>query len=109
MKISSMRTISAVVRPFPMALVVLLVLLLFGGSLFTPHLRAEAEIIVHWERGELSVVASNVPLANVLNEIAEQTKLTLRGVEHLQDAVFVNLSNVRLEDGLRKLLIRLNY
>src|SRR5262245_53857595 len=69
----------------------------------------QAALTVTYQEGRLSVRAERVPLANLLQEVARQTGLTIQGLSSVQQEVSVQFGNLPLLDGLRRLLARVNY
>jgi hypothetical protein len=92
-------------RPYKVATTVLCLGILFAGS----STRAQAPPVVEWQERRLSVTADQVPLAQVLHEVAGRTGVEIRGLEALQEKVSVRLANLPLREGLQKLLTQVNY
>jgi hypothetical protein len=70
---------------------------------------AGAPLKVEWKDELLSVIAEEAPLAQILREIARQTGMDIQGIEHSQGDVSVRFSGLPLRDGLRRLLVDMNY
>jgi hypothetical protein len=83
---------------------VILILVLSASS--APSFSA---LTVEWKNDRLSVVAENVPLARVLQEVADQTGLKLEGGDTLHAEVSVSFSAMPLADALDRLLVHVNY
>lgn len=64
---------------------------------------AQAPLQVEWKEGRLSVSAEKVPLAQILQEVARQTGMEIRGLEGLQEPVSVRFARLPLHEGLQKL------
>src|SRR5438552_8926821 len=64
---------------------------------------------VEWKAGKLSVAADSVPLSAVLWEVARRTGIELQGNELLHETVSMEFAGVPLEEGLRKLVGRVDY
>ena len=60
-------------------------------------------------RKPLTISARNVPLTNVLYEVARQTGVQFIGAEDFTDPCSIEFTNKLLVDGLRELLAQLNY
>jgi hypothetical protein len=70
---------------------------------------AEAPLQVEWKEGLLSVIAEKTPLTQILREIVRQTGMEVQGLERLQGDVSVRFSALPLGEGLRRLLVNVNY
>jgi len=70
---------------------------------------AQARVKVEWKRGLLSVKADRASLSEILQAIATQTGMEVRGVEELDEEVSIEISNLSLRDGLQRLLAHENY
>jgi hypothetical protein len=66
-------------------------------------------LAVMYKAGRLSVHAERMPLGRILEEVARQTGLDVRGGASLQQDVSVQFAGLPLFDGLRRLLARVNY
>jgi hypothetical protein len=69
----------------------------------------QESMAVTYQEGRLSVRAERVPLAQILQEVSRQTGLTIQGLSSVQQEVSVQFGDLPLPDGLRRLLIRVNY
>ncbi len=86
-------------------------LLFFMAGFFVP-LKIEAEIEpfkAEWKDGRLSVIAEKTPLSKILHQVTLRTVMEFLGIENLQGEVFVNFSNLPLDEGLVKLLPHVNH
>ncbi len=70
---------------------------------------AQGFLAVKWEREHLSVTADDVPLGQVMEEVARRTGLEARGIEALEEPVSANFSGLSLRDGLQRLLAGESY
>jgi hypothetical protein len=70
---------------------------------------APSRFKVVWKEGRLSVTAERASLSQVLEEIAKQTGIEIRGGEVLKTKVSAKFSSVSLGKGLHDLLGPLNY
>jgi HEAT repeat protein len=84
-------------RAFP----TLLLLTLFLVSSTPTH----ASLQVEWTEGHLSVNAEEIPLAQILQEVARQTGMEIRGLGGLQEQVSVHFVGLSLPQGLQKLSV----
>jgi len=73
------------------------------------HQPAQAVFSVEYKGGNLSINARQVPLAQVLQEVARQTAIEVQGVEGLRDNISVRFTNLPLREGLQKFLAPVNY
>ncbi len=64
---------------------------------------------VKWEDQRLSVSAKNVPLPQILQEVAHQTGMRVQIIGKLHNKIPVHFSNLSLLEGLQKLMARVNY
>ena len=78
-------------------------------TLFASSALSSSALTVEWTNERLSVVADNVPLARVLQEIADQTGVTIQGRETLQSEISITLSRIPLAEALDRLLVHVNY
>lgn len=70
---------------------------------------AQAPLTVAWKDKQLSVNAEQVPLAQILQEVAHQTGLEIQGLEGLHNEVSLRFSALPLGPGLQQLLVPVNY
>jgi hypothetical protein len=70
---------------------------------------AEGAFTVDWTGGLLTVTAEQAPLGRVLGEVARRTGLRIRGAETLREPVTVSFSSLRLAEGIRRLLARVDH
>ena len=64
---------------------------------------------VRWQQERLSITADGVPLAGVLQEVARQTGIEVRGIETIRRQAHIRLSDLPLPQGLSRLLANVNY
>src|SRR2546427_5052010 len=81
---------------------------LFVALLIASPALAQKSLEVEWKAGRLSVRAENTALSEILREVARQTGLEVRGHEGLQEEVSVRFADLPLDEGLQKLLDRVN-
>jgi len=92
-------------RPIQTAAAILLglvVLLPLPGS-------AREPVRVEWREDRLSVSAERAPLAEILREVGRRTGLVVHGLETLRGDVSIAFSDLSLEEGLRRLLARVDH
>jgi HEAT repeats len=70
---------------------------------------AQPPLTVKWVDGRLSVAAHDVPLAEVLREIAHQTGVEVLGLDGIQESRSIEFADKRLAEGLKLLLEELDY
>lgn len=87
----------------PILLVALILALSASSAVSFPALTVE------WSNDRLSVVAENVPLARILQAVADHTGLRLEGDDTLQSEVSVSFSAMPLAEALDRLLVHVNY
>jgi hypothetical protein len=84
-----------------------------GVPMHPPGMAATAfpqgPLAVTYQQGRLSVRAERVPLAQILQEVSRQTGLTIQGLASMQQEVSAQFDDLPLPDGLRRLLVRVNY
>jgi hypothetical protein len=66
-------------------------------------------LLVTWADGRLAVSAHNVRLAEVLREVARQTGVEFVGLERLTKPASLEFTDKSLADGLRLLLLEVDY
>ena len=71
--------------------------------------QAQGPTTVEWKDGRLSVNAEGAPLSEILQQVARQTGMVVQGLELLQQKVTVHFSNAPLDEGLRTLLMGVDY
>lgn len=64
---------------------------------------------VEWNNARLSIIAVEVPLFSVLQEVSRQTKVNIQGLENLHEPITVRFSRLPLDEGLKNLLDNVNY
>ena len=69
----------------------------------------EKPFSVRWQQERLSITADGAPLAGVLQEVARQTGIEVRGIETIRRDAHVRLSDLPLGQGLSRLLANVNY
>jgi hypothetical protein len=70
---------------------------------------AEAPFAVEWKEGRLNVHAEHASLSQILQEVAHQADVEVRGLEKLQQAASVRFAGLPLRVGLQRLLAQVNY
>ena len=77
--------------------------------LSSPQASAQPFLSVQWVDARLAVIAHEVPLGQVLREIARQTGIEIFGLERLRHVRSVEFADQFLADGLELLLEDLDY
>lgn len=92
-------------RRYRWTIALLVLILVLSGSSVLSY----SPLTVEWKKERLSVVAEQVPLARILQEIAHRTGLKIQGHEALQSEVSVRFSGLPLGEALDRLLVHTNY
>jgi HEAT repeat protein len=87
----------------------LLALVCIGVSIGALQARAQDRFVVRWANDHLSIHAANVPLSDVVAEVARVTGLRVVGADKLQGPVSVDFTDFAAVDALKALLADVNY
>jgi len=74
-----------------------------------PSSQPETAPHIVWQSGKLSVIADGAPLSVVLQEIARQTGVEVRGAGKLRGKISVSLSSMGLAEALAEILSGVDY
>lgn len=86
-----------------------LVSLIFPAVLIASPGQTDAASKIEFRDGRLTVAAANAPLARILEEVARQTKIEVRGLPLVGEQAWVNFSSLPLEAALPNLLSNFDY
>ena len=70
---------------------------------------AQAPLKLEWKGAQLTVIAEQVSLSQILREIARQTGMKIEGLQELQEPISAHFSGALLEEGLHNLLAGVDY
>lgn len=86
-----------------------LVFVIFPAVLIASPGQTDAASKIEFRDGRLTVAAANAPLARILEEVARQTKIEVRGLPLVGEQAWVNFSSLPLEAALPNLLSNFDY
>jgi hypothetical protein len=89
--------------------VINLVACVCGLAVLSSSAVAQQPLDVQWVTGRLTVRASNVPLVEVVDQVARATGMDVIGREKLTGRVSVEFANLPLVPALARLLVDVNY